>query len=278
MRILIFGELTSTNSYLKSKFAELSDSSDYSDSRDNSDCSEPFLMVAARSQTAGRGQRGNSWESAPGENLTVSVAFVPDGVAPRDQFRISEAVALAVCDFLANVGVEAKVKWPNDIYVGDRKICGILIENSLESGRISRSIAGVGININQTCFSPSIPNPTSVQLLTGLSHDIPSLLPILADCLESRLLTLSDGSDKSGLSLLHSEFKSRCWRFDGEFHPFRRRQDNVSPVAIHAADEIAAGETFRARIADILPSGPIILELEDGRKEEFAFKQIEFLL
>ena len=96
-------------------------------------------VVSCTAQTSGRGQRGNTWESAPGENVTMSVLIRPDGVAPREQFAISEAVALAVAETLDAYlpsGMRAEVKWPNDIYVGDRKICGILIENRISSTEI----------------------------------------------------------------------------------------------------------------------------------------------
>ena len=107
--------MDSTNSYVSHHAASLAD----------------MTMVIADAQTAGRGQRGNSWESEPGKNLTFTLLHRPKGVLPREQFAISEATALAVADFLEENGISAAVKWPNDIYVGDRKIAGILIEHSL---------------------------------------------------------------------------------------------------------------------------------------------------
>ena len=109
-------------------------------------------MVTAYRQTAGQGQRGNSWEAEPGKNLTFSILYRPAGLPPMAQFAMSEAVALAVVDFLGVHGLEAKVKWPNDIYVGDRKICGILIRHSITATCVDYSVIGVGINANQTEF------------------------------------------------------------------------------------------------------------------------------
>ncbi|MDE5982764.1 MAG: biotin--[acetyl-CoA-carboxylase] ligase, partial [Duncaniella sp.] len=109
-------------------------------------------VVTTRCQTAGRGQRGNTWEAAPGRNITMSVLLKPETILAREQFAVSEAVSLAIVTVLRrHLPAEAHVaiKWPNDIYVNDLKICGILIENSLIGNRIGHSIAGIGININQ---------------------------------------------------------------------------------------------------------------------------------
>ncbi|MDE7409349.1 MAG: biotin--[acetyl-CoA-carboxylase] ligase, partial [Muribaculaceae bacterium] len=115
MKILHLDEVDSTNVYIMRNVAEL----------------EAPVMVTAYRQTAGQGQRGNSWEAEPGKNLTFSIFYRPVGLPPIAQFSMSEAVSLAVVDFLAGHGIEAKVKWPNDIYVDDRKICGILIRHSV---------------------------------------------------------------------------------------------------------------------------------------------------
>lgn len=106
--------------------------------------------IMARTQTAGRGQRGNTWEAEPGANITMSVLLRPQGLEARDQFALSEAVSLGITDTLARHGIDARIKWPNDIYVGDMKICGILIENSLAGSLVERSIAGIGLNCQPT--------------------------------------------------------------------------------------------------------------------------------
>ena len=138
--------------------------------------SEEGVIVAARCQTGGRGQKGNSWEAQPGKNLTFSAMWKPRGIAAREQFSISEAVALAVVDFLEDAGINAKVKWPNDIYVDDRKICGILIEHSVMGTEISRTIAGVGINVNQREFLSGAPNPVSMASIAGTEFPTERLL------------------------------------------------------------------------------------------------------
>lgn len=135
-------------------------------------------VVAALSQTSGRGQRGNVWLSEAGQNLTFSIVlkFPAKGLKAEmepmlayDQFVLSEITSLAIVDLLADFGIEAKIKWPNDIYVGDRKICGMLIENSLRGEWIQHSIIGIGLNVNQRNFDVTLPNPTSMVLCSELS-------------------------------------------------------------------------------------------------------------
>ena len=154
-------------------------------------------VVAALSQTSGKGQRGNSWISAPGENLTFSVvlkfpssvsAGEPGPVKAYDQFVLSEIAALAVVDLLAEHGIQAKIKWPNDIYVGEKKICGILIENTLQGEWIQHSIIGIGLNVNQRNFDATLPNPTSMVLCNGSSDlETHTLLEEFMDILNAYL-------------------------------------------------------------------------------------------
>ena len=128
------------------------------------DSLDNLSVVAVRCQTKGRGQRTNTWETAPGQNLTFTIVLKDLVILPSEQIAISQITALSVVDFLALYGIEAKIKLPNDIYVGNKKICGILIENSICSNNMKWSIIGVGINVNQTTFPSSLPNPTSILL------------------------------------------------------------------------------------------------------------------
>ena len=132
-----------------------------------------FTTLMAEYQTAGKGQRGNSWESEYGKNLTFSTVFYPQTIAPASQFILSMAVASAICTALAHY-VHAdclQIKWPNDIYWKDKKIAGILIENDLTGSQISQSIIGIGININQEEFHSSAPNPVSLRQITQKETD-----------------------------------------------------------------------------------------------------------
>lgn len=219
-----------------------------------------LYFIVTDEQTAGRGQKGNHWEAEPGKNLTFSVLWKPVDVAPAEQFALSEAVALAVVDLLDENGIEAKVKWPNDIYVKDKKICGILIEHSLFGPEITRTIAGIGINVNQSEFLSDAPNPVSMTLLTGATYNLPDLLMNYADCLEKRLKKTETEEERE---LLHKEYKEKMWRGDGKFYPFR---------------DVASGERYLGRIMDVESAGFLhILPLKGEKEQRYAFKEVEFL-
>lgn len=261
MTHIALDEVTSTNTWLAQHAAELPD----------------LTMVTATRQTAGRGQRGNSWESEPGANFTFSLLIRPECVPARSQFSISEATALAVTDLLAAYGVTATVKWPNDIYVGDRKICGILIEHAVMGTSIMHSIIGAGLNVNQTRFLSDAPNPVSLRQLAVASafaspsssssasgfplvYDLETLRTQLGTMLEERLAAVST---QTGRDSTHAVFLQRLYRGDGRFYPYRDR---------------ATGLTFEAAIADIEPMGFLHLRLPDGTDRSYAFKEVEYLL
>ena len=146
-------------------------------------------------QTAGRGQRGNQWQVAPDENLTLSVVWFPTFLAASQQFSLSQAVALAVHDWASTLlgpDPQLRLKWPNDLYFGNRKFGGILIENSLSGSKIQSSIVGIGLNINQQQFP--IPTATSLGQLTGRHYELPVLASRLLECLERRYLQLRTGA------------------------------------------------------------------------------------
>ena len=125
------------------------------------DTLDNLSVVAVRCQTAGRGQGTHTWETSPGENLTFSVVLKDFDISASEVVAISQITALSVVKFLSQHGIAAQIKLPNDIYVRGRKICGILIENSIRSGKLGWSIIGLGINNNQTVFPSHLPNPTS---------------------------------------------------------------------------------------------------------------------
>lgn len=216
-------------------------------------------VVAAVCQTAGRGQRNNSWLTHAGENLTFSMfARFSDPRMPRvkatEQFRISVAATLAVSDYLASKGVANAVKWPNDIYVRGRKICGMLIENTLEGPDVSTSIIGIGINVNQKDFPPQLVNPTSMTIVTGESYDLKAELVTLCGMLRDRLLSM--GQEQ------HGDYISRLFRL-GVFNEYVDCED---------------GTRFMARITGVSPSGMLQVETKEGKLKEFAFKEISFVI
>ena len=148
--------------------------------------------ICAERQTAGRGQRGHTWSSEEGRNLMFSLVWEPRFLPVSEQFLLSEAVALALTDLFGGYGIDARIKWTNDIYAGDRKLVGILIEHNLTGDRLSRTIVGIGVNVNQTRFDPSLPNPSSMCLETGCEYDRQEVLHRLGDCLAA--LPISGGA------------------------------------------------------------------------------------
>lgn len=219
-------------------------------------------VVCARSQSAGRGQRGNSWESEPGKNLTFSLLLRPgEAIPPGRQFELSMIVSLGIVEALAETGVETKIKWPNDIYTADdRKICGILIENSISGISIERSIVGVGINVNQEHFVSDAPNPVSVKMMTG--HTV-GLEPLLENVCSKIMASLADYMLRPDPAELSTRYHSCLWRADGALHPFR---------------DAASGIRFDASIAAVASDGTLTLDIPGSPSRNYIFKEVEFLL
>ncbi|MCR5070513.1 MAG: biotin--[acetyl-CoA-carboxylase] ligase [Bacteroidales bacterium] len=131
-------------------------------------------IIATREQTAGRGQGTHTWYATPGQNLTFSILYRFEGacaLAASDALLITQVTTLALRDYLLSRGVQARIKWPNDIWVEDRKICGILIENTISEGQVRESIVGIGLNLNETGWPAELPNPVSLRELTGQPFD-----------------------------------------------------------------------------------------------------------
>ena len=151
-------------------------------------------VMSALSQTAGKGQRGNTWLSSPGENLTFSIVLKfksagtnGEGLEPMqayDQSVISELTSLSVVELLSSHGIQAKIKRPNDIYVDGKKVCGMLIENAVRGEWISHSIIGIGLNVNQRNFDVSLPNPTSMALLSSENGTVYNIEVLLEEFME----------------------------------------------------------------------------------------------
>ena len=170
--IQFYGSLESTNTFASEvlKKAELQEGT----------------VICADYQTAGKGHQGNRWESEKGKNLIFSIILYPSSVSPDDQFFISMTISLGICDFLRGILPEVKIKWPNDIYVRNDKIAGILIENTLIGNTIESCITGIGLNINQEKFSTVIPNPVSIRMITGKESDTFTCLKQLLNFLDNR--------------------------------------------------------------------------------------------
>ena len=214
-------------------------------------------VVWADFQTAGRGQRGHEWHSRKGENLTFSVVLEPSFVPIAEQFSVSEVVALSLVDMLAEYGIEAKIKWTNDIYVSDKKLVGILIEHSLSLASLRRTVVGIGINVNQMEFDASLPNPVSMAQLLGGELDAEGVLRCFMIHLQRNYELLRGGAK----SVLHDRYNSLLYR-KNEYHTYA----------------LPSGEKFRAKILGTAPSGALRLESEEGTTKDYLFKEVEFMI
>ena len=169
--------------------------------------SSDVSVVVADYQTAGKGCGSNSWESERGKNLTFSVLLHPEEIPAICQFRISEIVSVALCKVLEQYLSPLTIKWPNDIYVDDRKICGILIENRLQGSSILDSIVGIGLNVNQTVFLSDAPNPVSMKQMLGYETDREELL--------QAFLKELDAVYAMDIEPLSADYRQRLYRRDG---------------------------------------------------------------
>ncbi|MCD6113246.1 MAG: biotin--[acetyl-CoA-carboxylase] ligase [Bacteroidales bacterium] len=218
-------------------------------------------IINTQYQFAGKGQGENFWESEAGKNLTISIILYPDFIYAEEEFILNKAVSLAVYNFIMAYIKDEKVsiKWPNDIYVNKNKIAGILINNTIIGNRIDYSIIGIGININQTKFLSSAPNPVSLKNITGIDYNI-------NNCIEK----LYDFIEKAYIELKAKKFKKI--RNNYLKHIFQYKTWNKY---------LYNNEIITAKIIGISQYGKLILEKKEASKNsiiECANKEIEYLL
>ena len=210
-------------------------------------------VVITDHQIAGRGQRGNTWEAQPGKNLTFSLILKPDFLAAKDQFQLNEAISVGIARYIASfVAHKVAIKWPNDILVRDRKVCGILIENHLNSESIGCSIVGIGLNINQQSFA--VPNAESIGMITGKEYQLRSEFEVLLYELEVCYLDLKKGKQVE----LENKYLDLLYRKD-EIHLFTAR------------DEI-----FEGIICGVNEEGKLRINV-GGIERVFGAKEVAFL-
>lgn len=205
---------------------------------------EEELFLYAGYQTAGRGQTGNGWESEPDKNLICSI-LLPN----KNLYFLNIAVSVAI---IRLIGEPFTIKWPNDIYYRDKKLAGILLENAIVGSMVKYSIAGVGLNVNQTKFTSDAPNPVSLKQITGKTYDIDQLMK---DLFEAVKAVLNEPEER-----IWSEYKDHLYRREGWY-----------------AYEDHNGR-FEARIIDVLPTGEIVLQDKQGNERIYHFKQIRYVL
>jgi BirA family biotin operon repressor/biotin-[acetyl-CoA-carboxylase] ligase len=213
-------------------------------------------VVYTNYQSAGRGQPGNSWESEGGKNLLISLLIFPSMIKPVNQFIISMAISLGICDFLNRHIPGCTIKWPNDIYVNNDKIAGILIENSIMGESIEYSVAGIGLNVNQDKFLSNAPNPVSMKLVTGTDFDLTTCLSQLLSDLDKRYKhIISENSDQ-----IRNEYVSKLYRLNKWF------------------DFRDSNGVFEGRILTVTDTGRLQLEKKSGNRDEYSFKEVEFIV
>lgn len=196
-------------------------------------------------QTAGRGQTGNGWESEKGKNLLCSILLPPN----KNLYLLNIAVSVAI---VRMIDEPLTIKWPNDIYYHDKKLAGILLENAIVGSEIKYTIAGIGLNVNQTAFVSDAPNPISLRQITGKEYDVDQMMNNLIEAVEA---VLNEPEET-----IWQEYKAHLYRREG-FWPF----------------EDEKGE-FDARIEDVLPTGELVLRDRDNKKRIYHFKQIRYVV
>ena len=213
-------------------------------------------IVYTNYQVAGRGQAGNKWESEEGKNLLISIVLFPSFIIPVNQFLISMTISLGICDFLGRYIPVSRIKWPNDIYVNNDKIAGLLIENSLMGNQIESTIAGIGLNVNQNIFKSDAPNPVSLKSIIKRDLDLLTCLNELASDLDLRYKQLREGNfDSIKKEYISQLFRLNKWSDYGE-----------------------KNGAFNGRITSLSESGNLLIETRSGKTKEYSFKEVEFIL
>ena len=245
MKILFFDELNSTNVYLYDKISEKHDISD--------------TVVVAAHQTAGRGMDKNRWESEKGKNLLFSIALKVNYLEAENQFKISQAVSVSMVETLSQFIDNQKfyIKWPNDIYCGDKKLAGMLIQNTVEGKMMGTSIIGIGLNVNQIEFSKDIPNPISLKQISGKNYDLENLLNLLIHNIKSSVESLRFESNQKDIN---DKYVSKSYRF-GIWADYLY-QNQVKSLKINGFDKY----------------GRLLLQEKEGAEIVCDVKELQFLL
>ena len=239
MKTLWLDTIDSTNSEALRRLPELADGT----------------VLAAREQTAGRGQRGNTWFTEPGKNLTFSIVLKDLPLSAPEAIRLNFLTSVAVASFLESHGVTAAIKWPNDIYVDGRKICGMLIENTLgPGGRLMASVIGIGINMNQKVF-PQLANATSLALCTGKEY-------ALEPALEEFLCGFEGLFSKLDSEELTASYSARLYR-------------KGVPSRYH---DLLTDCEYQGVIEGVEPDGRLHIRNLDGGDYYYRFKEVSYIL
>lgn len=223
---------------------------------DQGEVFDGVTLVVADSQTRGRGQIGNSWESEDGKNLTFSFLCHPLFLKASEQYLMSQVIALSVQETYSLFTDGVTIKWPNDIYWNDKKISGTLIECDLKGKSIANCIVGTGMNVNQERFVSDAPNPVSLKMITGKEHDLGEILGEVC----RRFLAYVASAEQGGADAIRRQYKQRLFRREG-MYPY----------------EDAHGR-FTASIVDVENSGRLLLKDTENRVRRYEFKELKFII
>lgn len=214
-----------------------------------------YQVVYANEQLAGRGQRENVWYSSPGENLTFSILCEPDYLEIGHQFYLSKAVSIGILNYLRSKIEDVKIKWPNDIYCGSKKICGILIENAISMNSIKHSVIGIGLNMNQSVFPEYLEGATSLALLSNTRYNLKTELAVLLDSIFLCLEYLKT-NDFAKIDVLYHQYLFKLYTYSS----FKDSQG-----------------IFSGKIIGTLTNGHLVIEDEKGKTRMYGYKEVEFL-
>lgn len=213
-------------------------------------------LIFAHEQFKGRGQMGNSWKTEKGENLTLSIVLYPNFLDAEKQFFLNMSISLGVKDFCESVlNEEIKIKWPNDIYYLNRKLGGILIENTINGNKVSSSVVGIGLNINQREFDNEIPNATSFNLISNKDYELKNLIQLLASFIEKYYLQLR----QLHFNFLDKAYMESLFRYQ-QTYEFKKGQ-----------------QTFKGEINGVTKEGKLIIHC-NGREQRYNFKEVEYVI
>ena len=241
-KIIFLNEVESTNNYANGLVL--------------SDAADEGTVVMARFQQKGKGQQGNGWESEAGKNLLASIVLYPKFLSAGKQFYISKFTCLAIAEVLVHEVENVSVKWPNDIYIENKKVAGILIENSIKGATLFSSVVGIGLNLNQEKFVSGAPNPVALKQITGKEYDVKSVLKKIVHSFFAWYEKLKAGDyDEIDSAYMAQLYRNNEWRL------YRKN-----------------GVDFEARIVGIGEFGQLRLELTNGEISTFMFKEVEFVI
>jgi len=241
--IIFYPQVTSTNTQMKNVIA--------------SKHLAEYSVVITADQTSGKGQIGNTWESEKNANLTFSLLLRPTFLKPHLQFYISKIISLGIIDTIQPLTQEkVSIKWPNDIYIGNKKLAGILIENSILGAQLDYCIVGIGINVNQVIFTSDAPNPISLIHLNQEKYDLENILEQTLERIQLRYEQLQ----KKDLSVINTNYMAHLFRNEGYY-----------------CYEDEHGK-FDARIDSISELGMLTLIDQANKKRQYAFKEVSFCL